>query len=312
MMAGARPVFADIDPARLTIDPERDRRARSPRGRARSCRCISTDRPPTWRRSSAIAARHELAVVEDCCQAHLATAGGRAGRHHRRRRRVQLLSDQESRRARRRRRRRHQRSRARGARQAAAQRRPDRPVPSSGARRQLAARRNAGRDPARAAAVPRAAGPRGAGALAARTARRWRPPPVDAARPKRDPGHVYHLFVVRSSRRRARRRATAAASGRERASRRWCTIRCRFHGSRRWPRTHPADCPRAAARVRRSPLAAAPSALGDHELAAHRGVDRRRHSQERTDTSASVDHRRGRIHRLASCPKRCSTAATRC
>ena len=25
-----------------------------------------------------IAARHHLAIVEDCCQAHLATAGGRA------------------------------------------------------------------------------------------------------------------------------------------------------------------------------------------------------------------------------------------
>ena len=51
-----------------------------------------------------IAARHNLAIVEDCCQAHLATCGRTAGRHDRRGRRVQLLPDQESRRARRRRR----------------------------------------------------------------------------------------------------------------------------------------------------------------------------------------------------------------
>ena len=59
-----------------------------------------------------VAARHGLALVEDCCQAHLATARA-AGRHDRRGGRVQLLPDQESRRARRRRRDRHQRSGAR-------------------------------------------------------------------------------------------------------------------------------------------------------------------------------------------------------
>ena len=57
-----------------------------------------------------IAARHQLAIVEDCCQAHLATAAGRPVGNDRRRGRVQLLPDQESRRARRRRRGRHQRS----------------------------------------------------------------------------------------------------------------------------------------------------------------------------------------------------------
>ena len=76
-----------------------------------------------------------------------------AGRHDRRRRRVQLLSDEESRRARRRRRGRHQRSRARRPGEAAAKRRPDRPLPSPGAGHQFAAGRNAGGDPARAAAA---------------------------------------------------------------------------------------------------------------------------------------------------------------
>ena len=47
MMAGARPVFADVDPDRLTIDPERSRRGDRRRGRARSCRCICTARRPT-------------------------------------------------------------------------------------------------------------------------------------------------------------------------------------------------------------------------------------------------------------------------
>jgi dTDP-3-amino-3,4,6-trideoxy-alpha-D-glucose transaminase len=76
MMAGARPVFADIDPDRLTLDPDRAARAVSPRtrailpvhlyGQAADMAGIET-----------VAARHNLAIVEDCCQAHLATAGGR-------------------------------------------------------------------------------------------------------------------------------------------------------------------------------------------------------------------------------------------
>jgi len=76
MMAGARPVFADIDPNRLTLDPDQAARAVGPRtrailpvhlyGQAADMAGIET-----------VAARHNLAIVEDCCQAHLATAGGR-------------------------------------------------------------------------------------------------------------------------------------------------------------------------------------------------------------------------------------------
>jgi dTDP-4-amino-4,6-dideoxygalactose transaminase len=53
IMTGARPVFADIDPERLTIDPSRVESAIGPRTRGRrpSCRCISTVRPPTCVRS---------------------------------------------------------------------------------------------------------------------------------------------------------------------------------------------------------------------------------------------------------------------
>jgi len=77
MMAGARPVFADIDDERLTIDPRAVEAAITPRtaailpvhlyGQAADMPAIVT-----------IAARHGLAVVEDCCQAHLATCAGLA------------------------------------------------------------------------------------------------------------------------------------------------------------------------------------------------------------------------------------------
>jgi len=76
MMAGARPVFADIDPARMTIDPEQIARAVSPRTRA-LLPVHLYGQPADMAAIERIAARHNLAIVEDCCQAHLATAGGR-------------------------------------------------------------------------------------------------------------------------------------------------------------------------------------------------------------------------------------------
>jgi dTDP-4-amino-4,6-dideoxygalactose transaminase len=77
MMAGARPVFADIDAERLTIDPSRIEAAVGPRTRA-IMPVHLYGQPADMDAIAAIAARHSLAIVEDCCQAHLATSNGRA------------------------------------------------------------------------------------------------------------------------------------------------------------------------------------------------------------------------------------------
>lgn len=76
MMTGARPVFADVDPQRLTIDPAAIAAAVTPRTAAilpvhlygQSADMVAI---------AEIARRHRLAIVEDCCQAHLATCAGR-------------------------------------------------------------------------------------------------------------------------------------------------------------------------------------------------------------------------------------------
>src|SRR5205823_8967726 len=76
MMTGARPVFADIDPERLTIDPDAAARAVGPRTRA-ILPVHLYGQPADMTALERIASRHQLTVVEDCCQAHLATVGGR-------------------------------------------------------------------------------------------------------------------------------------------------------------------------------------------------------------------------------------------
>lgn len=76
MMAGARPVFADVDPVRLTIDPDQVARAIGPRTRA-ILPVHLYGQPADMTALQRIAAQHSLAVIEDCCQAHLATAEGR-------------------------------------------------------------------------------------------------------------------------------------------------------------------------------------------------------------------------------------------
>ena len=75
MMTGARPVFADIDSQRLTVDPAAVEAAITSRTRAivpvhiygQAAEMIALER---------IASRHGLAIVEDACQAHLATSDG--------------------------------------------------------------------------------------------------------------------------------------------------------------------------------------------------------------------------------------------
>jgi dTDP-4-amino-4,6-dideoxygalactose transaminase len=76
MMAGARPVFVDIDPARLTLDSQRIADAIGPRTRA-ILPVHLYGQAADMSAIAEIAARRGLAIVEDCCQAHLATVGGR-------------------------------------------------------------------------------------------------------------------------------------------------------------------------------------------------------------------------------------------
>jgi dTDP-3-amino-3,4,6-trideoxy-alpha-D-glucose transaminase len=77
MMAGARPVFADIDPQRLTIDPQAVTAAITPRTRA-LLPVHLYGQAADMTAIEQIALRHDLAIVEDACQAHLATTAGRA------------------------------------------------------------------------------------------------------------------------------------------------------------------------------------------------------------------------------------------
>jgi len=76
LMAGATPVFADIDVDRLTVDPAAIDAAITSRTAAILPVHLygqSADMPAI----DAIARRHDLVVVEDACQAHLATSAGR-------------------------------------------------------------------------------------------------------------------------------------------------------------------------------------------------------------------------------------------
>ena len=76
MMAGARPVFADVDARRATIDPACIEGRIGPRTRA-IMPVHLYGQPADMAAIERIASRHQLAIVEDCCQAHLATADGR-------------------------------------------------------------------------------------------------------------------------------------------------------------------------------------------------------------------------------------------
>jgi dTDP-4-amino-4,6-dideoxygalactose transaminase len=76
MMAGARPVFADIDPERLTLDPRAAEAAVTARTRA-IMPVHLYGQAADMRPLEALAAKHGLALVEDAAQAHLGTADGR-------------------------------------------------------------------------------------------------------------------------------------------------------------------------------------------------------------------------------------------
>ena len=77
VMAGARPVFADIDPLRLTLDPVAAEHAIT----ARTAALLPVHlygQSADMTALAALASRKGLALVEDCCQAHLATSAGQA------------------------------------------------------------------------------------------------------------------------------------------------------------------------------------------------------------------------------------------
>lgn len=76
MMTGARPVFADLDPDRLTLDPRAAEAAITSRTKA-IMPVHLYGQPADLTALSAIATRHNLALVEDACQAHGATCDGR-------------------------------------------------------------------------------------------------------------------------------------------------------------------------------------------------------------------------------------------
>ena len=76
MMTGARPVFADIDPDRLTLDPSAAAAAVSDRTAA-IMPVHLYGQPADMVAIAKVAERHDIAIVEDCCQAHLATCVGR-------------------------------------------------------------------------------------------------------------------------------------------------------------------------------------------------------------------------------------------
>lgn len=76
MMTGATPVFADLDPERLTIDPSAVEAAITTKTAA-ILPVHLYGQAADMARLTAIATRHNLAIVEDACQAHLATSEGR-------------------------------------------------------------------------------------------------------------------------------------------------------------------------------------------------------------------------------------------
>jgi dTDP-4-amino-4,6-dideoxygalactose transaminase len=74
--AGARPVFADVDPRTLNLDPQAAERALTPRTRA-LLPVHLYGHPADLQPLQELAQRHGLALVEDACQAHGALYRGR-------------------------------------------------------------------------------------------------------------------------------------------------------------------------------------------------------------------------------------------
>jgi len=76
LYVGAKPVFVDIDPASLNMDPEAVERAITPRTKA--VLAVEAFGNPTHMDEYArIAMRHEIPLIEDCCEALGTTYKGR-------------------------------------------------------------------------------------------------------------------------------------------------------------------------------------------------------------------------------------------
>jgi len=75
VMTGATPVFADVEAATLTLDPAACEAAITPRTSA-MIPVHLYGQPANLEALYPIAERHAIAVIEDCCQAHLATHRG--------------------------------------------------------------------------------------------------------------------------------------------------------------------------------------------------------------------------------------------
>ena len=73
LSTGARPVFVDVDKNRLTLDPAGVAGAVTARTRA-ILPVHLYGQPADMTALAAVASRYNLALIEDCCQAHLATA----------------------------------------------------------------------------------------------------------------------------------------------------------------------------------------------------------------------------------------------
>lgn len=76
LYVGATPVFVDIDPRTLNMDPEQVERAITPRTKA--ILAVETfGNPAMMETYASIAARHEIQLIEDCCEALGSTLRGR-------------------------------------------------------------------------------------------------------------------------------------------------------------------------------------------------------------------------------------------
>ena len=143
-----------------------------------------------------------LALVEDCCQAHLATCAGQPVGTFGAAGAFSFYPDQESRRARRRRRRHHGDAALAERMRAAAQRRPD-AIATTTSRSGVNSRLDELQAAILRARLPLLRARHGTAARARRAVSTLLDGAPIAVPPERDPGHVYHLFPVRARQRAA-------------------------------------------------------------------------------------------------------------